>query len=242
MKKKTTKKNQDKREFNIDNYLNSLPEDIEIINVSHKGLTHLPSLRRFYKLKILNCDYNNLTTLPELNASLQKLNCNNNKLTTLPELNDSLQELYCYNNELTNLPKLNRSLYVLHCGSNKLTSLPELNVYLNTLYCYHNKLTSLPELNDTLKTLYCFDNQLPYNYDGNLTNNKKEINHITQIFKKVKFIIMCVKYKNKFHNWLWVKVRLPMTQRKYHPDNLIELLKGIEENDEDGFDNVINNW
>ena len=45
-------------EFNIENYLNSLPEDIETIDVSNKNLTYLPSLKRFYKLKKLNCSNN----------------------------------------------------------------------------------------------------------------------------------------------------------------------------------------
>jgi len=44
--------------FNIENYLASLSEDIEDIDVSEKNLDHLPSLKRFYRLKILYC-YNN---------------------------------------------------------------------------------------------------------------------------------------------------------------------------------------
>ena len=63
--------------FNIENYLDSLPEDIETINVSRRNLTYLPSLKRFYKLKLLYCHNNQLTKLPELNDSLQILNCNN---------------------------------------------------------------------------------------------------------------------------------------------------------------------
>ena len=92
--------------FNIEDYLNSLPNNIETINVSYKGLTYLPSLKRFYKLKKLKCSDNQLTVLPELNPSLQELYCSKNKLTVLPELNPSLQELYCDNNQLTVLHEL----------------------------------------------------------------------------------------------------------------------------------------
>jgi hypothetical protein len=42
-------------EFNIEEYLNSLPEDIEEIDISGKGITYLPDLSRFKKLKILEC-------------------------------------------------------------------------------------------------------------------------------------------------------------------------------------------
>ena len=68
--------------FNIEEYINSLPDDIEIIDVSNKSLTYLPSLKRFYKLKELYCYYNQLTSLPALNQSLQKISCYNNQLTS----------------------------------------------------------------------------------------------------------------------------------------------------------------
>ena len=92
------------------------------------------------------------------------------------------------------------------------------------------------------------NNQLPpqFNFINDLIRltptNISEINHITQLLQKVKFTFMCVKYKKQFRDWLWVKVRLPKTQHKYHPNNLIMLLNGIDDNDLDDFDNAINNW
>ena len=53
---------------------------------------------------------------------------------------------------------------------------------------------------------------------------------------------MCLKYKKQFHNWLWIKVRLPMIQSKYHPDKLFELLKNVEENDDDTLYDAIEKW
>ncbi len=50
--------------FNIEDYLNSLPEDIEVINISEKNLTYIPSLERFRKLKELDCTFNQLISLP----------------------------------------------------------------------------------------------------------------------------------------------------------------------------------
>lgn len=36
--------------FNIENYLNSLPEDTTEINISYKGITYLPDLINFLYL------------------------------------------------------------------------------------------------------------------------------------------------------------------------------------------------
>ena len=121
--------------FNIEKYIDSLPENIETINISDRGLTYLPSLQRFYNLQHLICNNNQLTSLPELNHTLITLTCSYNKLTYLPELNDALTELICYNNQLTSLPKLNNSLQILYCSANQLTNLPELNVSLKSFSC-----------------------------------------------------------------------------------------------------------
>jgi len=106
----------------------------------------------------LYCNNNQLTSLPELPASLETLYCNNNQLTSLPELPASLEWLSCNNNQLTSLPELPASLEWLSCNNNQLTSLPELPASLEWLYCYNNQLTSLPELPASLATLYCFNN------------------------------------------------------------------------------------
>ena len=66
--------------FNIKEYLNSLPENIETINVSNKNLTYIPPLKQFTDLISLRCDCNNLTQLPEVNSSLRDLHCYDNEL------------------------------------------------------------------------------------------------------------------------------------------------------------------
>jgi len=146
--------------FNIEEYLNSLPENTETIHVPNKNLTYIPSLKQFTDWISLRCDCNNLTQLPELNSSLIDLHCDNNQLTQLPQLNSSLQYLFCYNNQLTQLPQLNSSLQQLNCFNNQLTQLPQLNSSLQYLHCYNNQLTQLPELNSSLKILNCSNNQL----------------------------------------------------------------------------------
>ena len=52
--------------FDIESYLNLLPDDTVFIDISHKNLNYIPDLSRFKNLKILNCSYNKLTSLSDL--------------------------------------------------------------------------------------------------------------------------------------------------------------------------------
>ena len=47
--------------FNIEKYLNSLPLDTTVIDVSRRGITYLPDLSRFKELTKLDCSCNKLT-------------------------------------------------------------------------------------------------------------------------------------------------------------------------------------
>ena len=141
--------------------LNTLPDDVEYIDVSRKNLTVLPDLSRFYQLVEFVCDDNQLTELPILPITLKRLRCNGNLLTQLPELNPELVLLDCYNNRLTSLPVLKHSsLRWLNCSYNHLKQLPELNEDLYEIICKNNMLTDLPALNNELITLICDRNQI----------------------------------------------------------------------------------
>ena len=148
--------------FYIEAFLNSLPDDVKVINVANKNLDYIPSLSRFRQLRVLNCSCNNLTSLPELNENLTTLYCYNNRLSCLPPLNNKLRILRCFNNLLTSLPPLSENLTELFCNHNELTYLPPLNENLNILFCQSNQLTYLPPLNANLTILNCQSNQLSY--------------------------------------------------------------------------------
>ena len=235
--------------FDIEEYLNSLYDVEEIIDVSNKNLTYLPDLSRFKKLKILSCYHNNLVSLPPLPNSLQKLHCSHNNLVLLPPLPNSLQELYCYKNQLSLLPPLPNSLEILFCDDNQLVSIPSLPNSLEILRCYNNQLVTLPPLPNSLRILYCNNNQLtslpplpnsleilfcknnptdefihPYNLDV----LKKE----TITLSKFRDLYYCIKYKTKFRKWLW-DIREKKIQEKYHPDRIIEMLEGKDIDDID---------
>ena len=232
------------------NYLNSLPHDITKLNVSNIDLISL-DVRRFTNLKELYCAHNHLTSL-YLNKNLIELNCYNNQLTCL-RLNENLQRLHCFQNRLTSL-RLNKKLRILSCNDNCLSSL-HLNENLIELYCCDNQLTSL-HLNEELETLYCYGNQLTslylnkklqiiyYYYNpiheiiGDIEyNDIDKIKQKTQILNNFRYLYYCLKFKKRFRDLLWVKIREPKIRKKYSYSYLLKHLH--EETDLDEF---LENW
>jgi Leucine-rich repeat (LRR) protein len=183
-------------EFNIEDYLNSLPLDTKIINVSFKKLTYLPDLSRF--------------------KQLEKLVCSKNELKSLPPLPNSLIVLFCPFNPLTELPQFNNNLEYIECSYCQLTSLPPLNNNLKVLHCYRNEITELPPLNNKLKILHCYNNKIFH-------KKQKYNKNIIKTLLNFRFTFYCLKLKNKFKRWLWEKVREPKVMAKFHPDHLTNL-------------------
>jgi len=171
--------------FNVEEYLESLPINTEEIDLKYKELTYIPDLSKFINLKKLNCSFNKISSLPtslpdtieelilyqnELNAvsklpySLKTLCCSHNKnLTSLPnDLPNNLEKMYLYYNDFVCLPSLPNSLQILYiCFNDKLINLPSLPGNLKKLYCYNNKLlTVLPLLPNGIKVVECHNNIL----------------------------------------------------------------------------------
>jgi len=215
--------------FEIDKYLDSLPDNVDVINVSYKDLDYLPNLSRFKKLKCLYCDHNKLTSLPVLPENLKMLKCSDNKLTSLlPILPENLKFLYCYNNNLTSLPVLPKNLKELCCFYNKLTSLPVLSENLEKLDCSNNKLTSFSVLPQKLKALYCYGNpidKLIYN------NNPSMLNKNIIILNNFRHLFYCLKYRKIF-----LKMMEPIIKKRYHPSYLYDL------KEDDDLDKKLDGW
>jgi len=96
------------------------------LNVSALKIKDLTGIEWFVNLKMLDCTYNQLRTLPNLPNALKELHCYNNSLTSLSKLPDRLKDLFCDNNNLTSLPELPGTLKDLYCSNNPLRSLPTL--------------------------------------------------------------------------------------------------------------------
>jgi len=218
-------------EFIIKKYLDLLPDDTEIIDVSSKNLNYLPNLSRFKKLKKLCCCENKLTSLPDLPENLKVLYCSFNNLNYLPNLLrfKKLEILYCSFNNLTSLPILPENLIDLFCSGNKLTSLPVLPENLKVLLCFHNKLSLLPVLPENLKELSIsvnpINNIIPDNNNLNIT--KKNI----KIWNNFRYLYYCLKYRKRF-----LRIMEPIIKKRYHPSYLYDL------KEEDNLDEKLGAW
>ena len=129
------------------------------LDCSNHSIKDLTGIGYFSVLGSLNCNNNQLTTLPSLPQNIGSLSCDNNQLTSLPTLSKYIYGLSCNNNQLINLPKLTRPLDYLSCNNNQLTSLPIFPNSLIWLYCNNNKFNQLSSpLPDSLEILSCLNN------------------------------------------------------------------------------------
>ena len=193
-------------------YLNSLPDNITELDVSNRGLTSL-DVTRFKNLKILYCHHNQLTSL---------------------HLNDNLEMLDCYQNRLTSL-HLNQNLQILACPDNLLTSL-HLNENLQQLNCNCNQLTSL-HLNEKLQIIHYYYNPV-YEIIGDTEyNNLHKIKQKMRILNNFRYLYYCLKFKKRFRDLLWVKIREPKIRKKYSHANLLEHL-----HEDTDLEELLNNW
>ena len=130
------------------------------IRVYDKHLKSLKGIEYFSRLTVLDCEYNQLTSLDVTkNTQLTELYCEDNQLTSLDVTkNTQLTGLNCSGNQLTSLDVTkNTQLTWLRCEYNQLTSLDVTkNTQLTALFCYNNQLTALDVTKNTqLTTLYC---------------------------------------------------------------------------------------
>ena len=136
--------------------------NMTVLQCTNSNIADLTGLEAFVNLTELLCAGNELTSLPNLPASLTILDCTDNQIASLPTLPAALIVLNCMNNSLTSLPSLPASLETLACNSNQLSFLPSLPASLTGLGCYDNQLTSLPSLSASLTILDCPKNQLTF--------------------------------------------------------------------------------
>jgi hypothetical protein len=222
--------------FNINTYLDQLTDNVLIIDMSYKKISHIPDLSRFRNLEILICNNNNLEYLPTLPVSLITLLCHNNKLITLPYLLNNLliNNIDCSNNRLKFLPKLPINLVILKCDHNLLIQLPKLPSELENLCCSFNKLSSLPNLPNYL-TVLTFNSNYIYNivFNSNIQIIKKNIKKLNNF----RYFYYSLKYKIKIIQWYW-KSQESFVIKKYHPKNLINLITD-KNNENDNIDEII---
>ena len=182
---------QSKYNGDIEKYINSLPDNTKYIYIGHLNLTYIPDLTRFTDLRELKCEHNNITALP-----------------TLPQ---SLSKLYCYCNKITVLPQLPPKLWYLDFNHNLVTNIPQpLPPNLEKINCCHNLLTFLPNLhpNIRIRRLYYYYNPIEEILRYGTVDWPSEYLHIKiRIINRFRYTYYSTKFKQRFRDWLWVKIR-----------------------------------
>ena len=156
------------------------------ISCDNKEISNLKGIEFFTNIWLLECYYNNLTTIDlSHNKNLSYINCHHNQLNeldvsglplletfycghnALPSIdvskNEKLEDFDCQDNHLDTLDvSQNKELVKLSCGTNNLTELDVRdNKKLKELSCYESKLSNLDLRNQTeLEVLKCWKNPL----------------------------------------------------------------------------------
>ena len=156
------------------------------ISCDNKEISNLKGIEFFTNIWLLECYYNNLTTIDlSHNKNLSYINCHHNQLNeldvsglplletfycghnALPSIdvskNEKLEDFDCQDNHLDTLNvSQNKELVKLSCGTNNLTELDvSENKKLKELSCYESKLSNLDLRNQTeLEVLKCWKNPL----------------------------------------------------------------------------------
>jgi hypothetical protein len=127
---------------------------------------------------------------------------------------------------------------------NLVTNIPQpLPPNLEKLYCCHNLLTFLPNLHKNLRIerFYYYDNPIDDILRYGTVFWPRNYLHIKiRIINRFRYIYYSTKFKQRFRDWLWVRIREPKIRDKYSPNNLVERISGIE--DEDQFHNALDSW
>ena len=160
--------------------------DAKWISCDNKEISNLKGIEFFTNIWLLECYYNNLTTIDlSNNKKLSYINCHHNQLkeldvsglpllktfycghNALPSIdvskNEKLEDFDCQDNHLDTLDvSQNKELVKLSCGDNNLTELDvRENKKLKELSCYESKLSNLDLRNQTeLEVLKCWKNPL----------------------------------------------------------------------------------
>ena len=112
------------------------------VDVSNQNLKSLRDVdwSKYGHVTMLNCGWNQLTSLIGCPPSVKVLYCSENQLTSLIGCPASVTYLYCNENQLTSLIGCPASVTVLHCYGNQLTSLIGCPASVTYLHCYENPL------------------------------------------------------------------------------------------------------
>ncbi len=126
-------------------------QNTTVLNLANSNIHSLQGIQAFSNLAYLECQNNQLDSLPGLPINLLQLECQNNKIKQLPPLPSTLRYLNCSHDSLIGLTALPATLGLLACEYNAITSIPPLSTLPGGLYylsCGYNPITCLPYLHN----------------------------------------------------------------------------------------------
>jgi Leucine-rich repeat (LRR) protein len=233
-----------------------LGENIEELYCVNNNLTSLPVFGE--KMKIVFANQNQITNF-HFSENIEIMYLRNNLLQELPPLNKKLKHLFCSHNFITKFPQFNENLEILDCSNNRIIRMPKLNNKLIELTCYNNPIHSFSEISENLKGLICFntpiltfinaeDNSgIEYvnvdDFDGygyNIVKTNK-IRIGSQKLNNFRHMYYSLRFKKQFRRILWKKIRLPKIEKKYSPQNIVNLLDEIGDGDSQAFESLLEN-
>jgi hypothetical protein len=114
------------------------------LDISNRGLSHLPGLTQVTVTGTFNCSWNALTSLEGMPVSVKHVECQHNRLTSLAGAPREVKFFDCSHNRLTSLKGGPEKTDSFHCDDNQLASLEGGPVTVNGYYwCENNPLQSL---------------------------------------------------------------------------------------------------
>ena len=218
-----------KKLYCYSNQLNTLPRlpNLEELSCSENMLVRLKipdSMKKLYccknyisylklptNLELLHCVRNVIETL-ELNKELRELECSNNKLTCI-KFNENIRWANISCNRINKIPLLPKSILTLNIRCTDIDECFHVPEQMEHIYFYgtpiYNKVQSFLKTEDHVHAAF----MIRYAFE-----------RIKQIEYSFKYTYYCLNLKEGLVRWLW-KSREKIAMEKYHPDNLVEILK-----------------
>lgn len=228
--------------------LDGLPPGLTGLSISFNRIEHLEALPP--DLEMCYVGFNRLQRLPPLPATLRILSCLNNDLIDLPRsLPLSLHALLCDSNpRLSSLPPLPPSLIRLslrHCNISRIPRLPDriicLDVSHSPVFQMENLPPSLVDPRDIMDAPIGAILHPTFTTDMKCTELIELRRSNLQKLNRFRELYYTLKYKSRFWDLLWVKVRMPKIERANHPDLLQEALEQDGEESELDLEVVLQN-
>jgi hypothetical protein len=152
-------------------------------------------------------------------------------LKELPILNENLEDLNCVNNQLYILPLIHTKLRNIVFSKNPIYNV----LFANNNNSHHHQYFYAMNANGELDQMANYVNYINENVNQTFLLREK-----IQTLYHFRSLFYTLKYKDRFRDFLWDKIRRPKIEAKYHPSNLQKLIDEL--NEEDDLTELLESW